>query len=153
MRQPRPKDTDWFMHLSKNRREGGDISLVHGVIRARYRASFSKPELVKPGKVLEYHLDLWHTGITIPAGQKLRVEVASAAFPMFSRNLNTGGTMRPKRSYKTAKQTIHHSAEYPSQYTIAVIPSAEVHPNSRPGNGIGNIANFCKARTGNESGR
>jgi predicted acyl esterase len=30
-------------------------------------------------------------GISIPAGSRLRVEVASASFPSFSRNLNTGG--------------------------------------------------------------
>lgn len=120
------KDTDWIMHLSKIDEKGEIFPLVHGIIRARYRTSFSKPELVKPEKVLEYHLDLWHTGITVAAGQKLRIEVASAAFPMFSRNLNTGGHNETETKYKVAKQTIHHSAEYPSHILLPVIPSPKL---------------------------
>jgi putative CocE/NonD family hydrolase len=115
------KDTDWFMRLSEIESSGEAFPLVEGKIRARYRASFSKPELLKPGKVYEYNLDLWHTGITIPAGNKLRVEVASASFPVFSRNLNTGGHNETEIKVKVATQTIYHDAERPSHVVLPVI--------------------------------
>ena len=115
------KDTDWFMRLSMINDSDVVYPLVHGVIRARYRNSFSKPELLEPGKVYEYHLDLWHTGITVPAGNRLRVEVASAAFPMFSRNLNTGGHNETETEFVKATQTIYHDASHPSHILLPVI--------------------------------
>ena len=115
------KDTDWFMRLSEVDAKGEVFSLTEGKIRARYRNSFKKPELLEPDQVYEYHLDLWQTGITVPPGSKLRVEVASASFPVFSRNLNTGGHNETETKYIVAKQTIYHDARYPSHVLLPVI--------------------------------
>ncbi|TMQ12868.1 MAG: hypothetical protein E6J90_11560 [Deltaproteobacteria bacterium] len=87
-------------------------------MRARYRASVSSPTLVTPGKVENYTLDLWQTGITIKKGRRLRVEIASAAFPMWSRNLNTGGHNETETAHVPATQTILHSAAYPSHVVL-----------------------------------
>jgi putative CocE/NonD family hydrolase len=116
------KDTDWFMRLSEVDAKGDVFFLTEGKIRARYRGSFKKPELLKPDQVYEYHLDLWQTGITLPPGSKLRVEVASASFPVFSRNLNTGGHNETETKYVVAKQTVYHDARYPSYVLLPVIP-------------------------------
>ena len=114
-------DTDWFMRLSKVNASGQVFPLTHGVIRARYRNSFSTPAPVTPGEIYEYHLDLWQTGITIPQGERLRVEVASASFPTFSRNLNTGGHNETETSYVAATQTIYHDAAHPSHIVLPVL--------------------------------
>ncbi len=79
------------------------------------------PELLRPGRVYEYRLDLWHTGITIPAGHRLRVEVASACFPTFSRNLNTGGHNELETKHVPAQQVIYHDAKRPSHILLPVI--------------------------------
>ena len=97
--------------------------LTEGKIRARFRNSMSKPELLEPQKVYMYDLDLWQTGITIPAGHRLRVEVASASFPLFSRNLNTGGHNEKETEYVPAEQTVYHNAQYPSHVLLPVIPA------------------------------
>jgi len=115
-------DTDWNMRISKIDNDGQIFHLVNGVIRARYHKSFSEPELLEPGKVYEYHLDLWQTGITIKKGEKLRVELASAAFPRYSRNLNTGGHNETETEFISADQTIYHSKKYPSHILLPVIP-------------------------------
>ncbi|UCD94476.1 MAG: CocE/NonD family hydrolase, partial [Candidatus Zixiibacteriota bacterium] len=120
------KDTDWFMRLSKVDEDGTVFPLVHGVIRARYRDSFSEPEMLEPGKIYGYHLDLWHTGITIQEGEKLRAEVTSASFPTFSRNLNTGGHNETETEYVTATQTIYHDKDHPSHVLLPVIPTPVV---------------------------
>jgi putative CocE/NonD family hydrolase len=116
------RDTDWFVSLSEETKEGEIFALARGKIRARYRNSLLKPEMLEPGEVVQYELDLWHTGITIPAGNRLRVEVASALFPIFSRNLNTGGRNEMETKFVKADQKLFHSAEYPSHVLLPVIP-------------------------------
>jgi predicted acyl esterase len=80
------------------------------------------PEPLKPGEVYEYALDLWQTGITIPAGDAIRVEVASASFPLFSRNLNTGGHNEKETRFVKAEQTVLHDQKHPSHILLPVIP-------------------------------
>jgi putative CocE/NonD family hydrolase len=116
------RDTDWFISLSEVDSDGKIFPLAMGKIRARFRKSMSAPELLKPNEINEYTIDLWHTGITIPAGSRLRIEVASAVFPFFSRNLNTGGHNETETKYMTANQTIYHSQKYPSHILLPVIP-------------------------------
>jgi hypothetical protein len=119
------RDTDWFMRLVWIDQEGGIFPLVHGVIRARYRDSFSEPELLVPGEIYEYELDMWQTGVTIPEGSRLRVEVASASYPLFSRNLNTGGHKETETEYVAAEQKIYHDREHPSHVLLPVIPDPD----------------------------
>jgi putative CocE/NonD family hydrolase len=116
------KDTDWFMRLMTVDPKGKVFPLVAGKIRARFRQSMSTPSFLEPGKVYEYSLDLWQTGITVPKGHRLRVEVASAAFPVFSRNLNSGGHNEKDTTFVTAEQTVHHGARYPSHVVLPMIP-------------------------------
>jgi putative CocE/NonD family hydrolase len=116
------KDTDWFMRLMTVDAKGKVFPLVEGKIRARFRQSMSQPSLLEPGQVYEYGLDLWQTGMTVPKGHRLRVEVASAAFPMFSRNLNTGGHNETETKFITAEQSVYHNAQYPSHVVLPMIP-------------------------------
>jgi hypothetical protein len=119
------KDTDWFITLSEEKADGEIFTLAQGKIRARYRNSLSKPGMLKGGEVVAYTLDLWHTGITIPKRSRLRVDVASALFPTFSRNLNTGGHNETEKKFVKADQKIFHSEKYPSHILLPVLPEAE----------------------------
>lgn len=119
------EDTDWFVRLSQVKGNGDIFPLVHGVIRARYRSSAAKPEMIIPGETYEYHLDMWQTGITIPEGSRLRLEVASASFPLFSRNLNTGGHNETETDFAVAEQKVYHSSRYPSHVLLPVIPDPD----------------------------
>jgi uncharacterized protein len=116
------RDTDWFMNLVEIDAKGRTFWLCSGRLRARYRTSTAKPALLKPGQPYQYTLDLWHTGITVPAGGRLRVEVSSAQYPTFSRNLNTGGHNEIETKYISANQTIFHDAKRPSHILLPVIP-------------------------------
>lgn len=120
------RDTDWFATLVEIDKDGKTFALCEGKLRARFRNSIKKAELLKPGRIYEYKLDLWHTGITIPAGARLRVEVASATFPMFSRNLNTGGHNETETKYVPARQTIYHDRMHPSHVLLPVIPASSL---------------------------
>jgi hypothetical protein len=61
----------------------------------------------------------------IAAGHSLRIEVSSSNFPRFDRNLNTGGNNYDEAKGVVAHNEVHHSAEYPSEITITVVP----HPH------------------------
>lgn len=115
------KDTDWFVAFEVINEEGELIPLGKGTLRARFRNSTHAPELLEEGRVYEYTIDLWHTGITLEKDYRMRVEVTSAFFPMFSRNLNTGGHNETESRYVKAKQRIYHSSEYPSYLLLPLV--------------------------------
>jgi len=121
--QSSAKDTDWHMSLVDVDEKGKLTPIVGGRIRARFRKSFARPELLQPGKPYEYTLDLWHVGMTIPAGRRVRVEVASAAFPSYSRNLNTGGHNETETNFVKAQQTVLHDRAHPSAIILPVLPA------------------------------
>jgi len=119
------RDTDFFLRLVEVDKEGKLFQLAEGKIRARYRKSMKTAEFLEPGKVYEFHIDLWQTGITVAKGHRLRVEIASASFPSFSRNLNTGGHNEAETEYVTAEQVIYHDAKHPSHIVLPVIPEMD----------------------------
>ena len=118
-------DTDWFITVIAVSDKDVPIPLGNpwgrGGIRARFRESTHKPELLEPDKIYEYTIDLWHTGITLDPGWSLQVEITSAFFPFFSRNLNTGGHNEMDTRYVKAKQKIYHSPKYPSHMVLPVV--------------------------------
>ncbi len=119
------RDTDWFVRVMEVDKEDKIFLLGEGKIRARFRRSTRKAEFLEPGKIYEFALDLWQTGIRIPAGNRLRVEVASASFPLFSRNLNTGGHNEMETRYVPAEQAIYHNAQYPSHLVLPVVSDSD----------------------------
>src|SRR5215471_9248670 len=119
------RDTDWFVHLLDIDEKGKPSTLwanaSGGHIRARYRNSLTKPELLAPRKIYEYKIDLWHTALTVLPGHRLRIEVMSAGFPAHDRNLNTGGNNETEATFVKADQTIYHDAAHPSHILLPAI--------------------------------
>lgn len=97
------------------------IKLCDGIIRASHRNTDSIPSNIQPGKVYEYHIDLWATSNVFKKGHKIRVEISSSNFPRFDRNLNTGRFFATDTTFVKATQTIYHNREYPSCIVLPVI--------------------------------
>jgi putative CocE/NonD family hydrolase len=93
-----------------------------GVARARFRQGYDKEVFVAPGTVEKYDIDLWFTSRVFPPGHRLRVSVASAAFPKFDRNLNTGGNNERDSTFVVAHQKVLHDKDHPSHVVLPVIP-------------------------------
>jgi predicted acyl esterase len=53
---------------------------------------------------------------------RLRVVVASAAFPKYDRNLNTGGDNERDTRYVAVRQRILHDKAHPSFVRLPIIP-------------------------------
>ena len=60
-------------------------------------------------------LNLHATDNYFGPGQRIRIEVSSSNFPRWTRNLNTGGNNFDETEWAVARNTVHHSAEYPSR--------------------------------------
>jgi putative CocE/NonD family hydrolase len=116
------RDTDWNVMVLDVEPSGAAWRMQDGVARARFRNGFDTPVLLPPGAVSKYDIDLWFTSRVIPAGHRLRVSVASAAFPKYDRNLNTGGDNERDTKYVAAHQRILHDGAHPSSIRLPVIP-------------------------------
>ena len=55
------------------------------------------------------------------AGDRLRIEISSSNFPLYERNLNTGGNNFDETQGVVAHNQVHHSSAYPSSITLSVV--------------------------------
>ena len=111
-------DTDFAARLSDVFPDGRAIQLQNGVLRARYRDLEGEPELLEPGRIYRFEIDMWATANRFKAGHRLRVDISSADFPRFDRNSNRGG--EPGDPIP-ARQTVYHDADHPSHLLFSVL--------------------------------
>ena len=117
------RDTDWTAKLVDVAPDGFARNVQDGIVRARYREGTNRPaNLLEPGRVYEYTIDMWSTSNTFLLGHRIRLEVSSSNFPRFDRNLNTGDDPATGTRMQTAQQTVYHNAKYPSHVVLPVIP-------------------------------
>ena len=114
-------DTDFTAKLVDVEPDGFARNLTDGIIRARYRDSKSDPELIEPGRVYEYTIDLWATSNLFKAGHQIRLEISSSNFPRFDRNPNTGSQPGSNARLEPAMQRIFHDSRYPSHVLLPVL--------------------------------
>jgi len=97
--------------------------LTEGILRARYRGSFTVPELLDPEAVYELRLDLWATANVFLPGHRIQLEVSSSNFPRFGRNSNTGGDIASETAgqYRSAINRIFHDAAHASHLILPII--------------------------------
>jgi putative CocE/NonD family hydrolase len=117
------RDTDWATKVLAVRPDGFVLRLNDGIVRARYRKGFDQVHLLEPGKVEQYDIDNWSTCIQLGAGWRLRLEVASHAFPKFDRNLQTGGPIGREEKGVVADQTVYHDAARASYLVVPIVPA------------------------------
>ena len=118
-------DTDFTGKLIDVAPDGFAQNLTEGILRARYRSSMSKPEMIVPGQVYKYEIDLWSTSNVFLKGHVIRLEVSSSNFPRFDRNLNTGKSAAVSAAMVKATNTILHDAEHGSYLVLPVVPAGE----------------------------
>jgi len=116
------KDTDFTAALVDVFPDGYAQLIQEGIIRASFRNSDRERSLIEPGRVYEYHIDLFATSYIMRKGHKIRVEVSSSNFDRYDRNLNTGEKINGAVETRKAKQNIHHDSSYPSHITLPIIP-------------------------------
>ncbi|PYZ92956.1 hydrolase [Salipaludibacillus keqinensis] len=116
------RDTDFMVKLLDVWPSGYAQRLTDGMVRGRFREGMETPKLLEPGEIYPFHVDCWNTSHVFKKGHKIRIEVASSAFPKYDRNLNTGDELGVTSEMKTANQTIYHNEQHPSAIVLPVIP-------------------------------
>lgn len=113
-------DTDWVVRLCDVYPDGRSIPVCDGILRARYRNSVERAELMTPGRIYRFEVDMSATAQTFKAGHRIRVQVTSSDFPKFDPNLNTGGPFAREVRGQVAHNTVFHDAMRPSQVVLSV---------------------------------
>jgi len=116
------KDTDFTAKLVDVFPDGSARNLTDGSLRLRYRSSLEKAELAKPGTTYKITVDAGVSANVFLKGHRIRLEIASANFPRFDRNANTGGSVADESHWLKAKQTVFHDREHPSRLELMVLP-------------------------------
>jgi putative CocE/NonD family hydrolase len=115
-------DTDFTGKLVDVWPNGYAQNLEDGILRARYRHSMEKEELMNPGETYKITIDLWSTSNVFLAGHKLRLEISSSNFPRFDRNLNTGEQPESSKRMVKATNVIYHDHDHSSALIVPVMP-------------------------------
>ena len=116
------RDTDFTVKLLDVYPDGTAYNLDETIQRIRYREGFDEQVFMEPGQVYQVEVSPMSTSNYFAPGHSLRIEVSSSNFPRFTRNLNTGGNNYDETEGVVANNQVHHSAEYPSQIRIPVVP-------------------------------
>ena len=121
-------DTDFTAKLidsyppSPDYPQGFDMNITDGIIRARYRDSFEKPELMKPGELCQLSIELYPTSNVFVRGHRIRVDISSSNFPRLDVNPNTGEPLGLNRRTIVAENAVYHDAVHSSHILLPVIP-------------------------------
>jgi uncharacterized protein len=92
--------------------------LCDSMVRLRYRDGFAEERRVTPGETYEVRIPMWDTCVRLPAGHRLRVEIASSAFPKFDVNLGTGADTITETEGVVATNRLWHTPARPSRLIL-----------------------------------
>lgn len=126
------KDTDFTVKVLDVYPDGRAYNLDESIQRMRYREGYDKlPVWMEKGKVYKVTLQPLNTSNYFAPGHRLRIEVSSSNFPRFDRNLNTGGNNYDESKGVVARNSVHHSKQYPSSLTITVVKARDTNQARR----------------------
>jgi hypothetical protein len=124
-------DTDFTAKLLDVWPDGRALILSDGIVRARYRRGFQREEVLAPGKVYEFAIDVGALAHTFLPGHRLRLDISSSNFPRFDRNLNTGEPLATGSRMEVAHQSVYHDRKHPSHLVLPVMASASAEKKAR----------------------
>jgi len=116
------KDTDFTVKLIDVDENGKAWNLDETIQRMRYRDGYEKPlAWMDAGKVYKVMFQPMTTSNYFAPGHRIRIEISSSNFPRFDRNMNTGGNNYDEVKGVIARNSVHHSKQYPAELTITVV--------------------------------
>jgi len=121
-------DTDFTIKLidvyplSDDYPQGYALNLTDGILRCRYRQSWSEPMLMTPGEVYAIKVAAFPTANLFKRGHRIRLDVSSSNFPHFDVNPNTGEPEGTGLVRRIARNTVYMHAAWPSHVVLPVIP-------------------------------
>lgn len=111
-------DTDFFARLVDEHPDGQALEVCYGLVRARHRKGLDKEDLLTPGEVVEYRIQLGATACCFLEGHRIRLEITSSDFPNHDRNHNVGKNDLTDVEMVSATQTIYWGEKYGSRLIV-----------------------------------
>jgi len=115
------RDTDFWAQLTDVFPNGYSMHLTEGIIRGRYRKSLEEPELIEPGRVNKFTIDLWIISNAFQKGHAIRLDISSSSFPKYDRNPNTGSPFGQDSKLVVAEQEVFHDAKHASSVVLPIV--------------------------------
>jgi putative CocE/NonD family hydrolase len=116
---------------SRSSQEYHDISVRLCVVSTKGR-SYNLSDgyrRVRPGEISPnpdgsqcVHVDLWPTAITLRRGERVRLQVAGGAHPLFNRNLGRGEPIATATTVQIAERNVFHDPGHPSALILPISP-------------------------------
>jgi len=121
-------DTDFTVKLvdeyppNEDYPDGYAMNLSDSIIRARYRNSWEKEDLMEPGEIYEFSIILYPTSNLFQKSHRIRLDISSSNYPRFDLNPNTGEPLGKSTRTIVADNTVYHEAQHPSHIILPIIP-------------------------------
>jgi hypothetical protein len=118
-------DADLWLKLQDVAPDGTAWNLMSpglDVVRASFREGGPERRLLRPREPVALRYEHLMTGNRFGRGHRLRVVLAGAFQPHFSRNLQTGESEVSSRHLRPARLTVHFDAERRSRLVLPVLP-------------------------------
>jgi putative CocE/NonD family hydrolase len=103
--------------------EGLALNVADGIVRARYRNSTTRAELLEPGRAYAFTIEPYPTALVFAKGHRIRLDVSSSNFPRFDVNPNTGEPLNANTGWRVATNRVFHDPEHPSHILLPILPS------------------------------
>ena len=90
-------DTDVAVRVCDVYPDGRSMLVNCGIYRLRFLNGFELADeaFLQEGEVYQAIVDMPNTAITFKEGHRIRIDVTGSNYPMYNRNMNTGGEMYP----------------------------------------------------------
>ncbi|MEO7727194.1 MAG: CocE/NonD family hydrolase [Burkholderiales bacterium] len=101
---------------------GFAMNLCDGILRCRYRDSWTKPTPMKPGKIYAITIEPFATCNLFKAGHRIRLDISSSNFPRYDVNSNTGEPEGRAQTRRVATNTVFVDRKRASHIVLPVVP-------------------------------
>jgi putative CocE/NonD family hydrolase len=114
------RDTDFTAKLIDVDPQGRAWNVTDGILRMRYRAGMTRQLQMERDSVYRVEVSLNSTAHHFAPGHRIRLHVSSSDFPMYDRNLNTGGNNATESTWVRATNIVHFGPRRPSHLLLPV---------------------------------
>lgn len=129
-------DADWIVRVFALPPKGLALPVAHGIVRGMYRDSPERSSPLIPGQQYEVRVDLGSSAAVLPAGYRIRVEIAGSSFPLYDGNTHTGeGPL--SESAVVSRQKVHHQLGQASSVVFPLFHPVQTEGSRRRPTGRG----------------
>lgn len=113
-------DTDFFATLTDVTPDGRCLAFTFDMLRARFADDFEQENLITPGEIRRYEIELGDIAVKFLPGHQLRLDICGQNYPMYDRNANTGRELFTDKELFPCEVKIFHDAEHPAELLLPV---------------------------------